>query len=63
MGDRPTTPAVRSLTARSDLVLQLPDDPPQLTPAAARALLDLLLSVHSEKPEPAQPELPWDRTG
>jgi hypothetical protein len=40
-----------------------PDHPPTLTPRAARALLNLLTSVHNMPSAAEQQELRWDRTG
>ena len=44
------------------LTFEGPTDPPQLTPLAARALLKLVLDVHSKRQEAEQQSLVWDRT-
>lgn len=44
------------------LTVQVPADPPVLTPLAARALLRLLMDVHNRPLEDEQTALPWDRT-
>ena len=44
------------------LTFEAPSRPPELTPLAARALLRLLLDVHSKRPEAEQQTLVWDRT-
>jgi hypothetical protein len=44
------------------LIVELPADPPVLTPAAARALLRLLMSIHSQVRITCEDELPLGRT-
>ncbi len=41
----------------------LPDHPPSLSPRAARALLELLTSVHNTQRTAEQDQVAWDRTG
>ena len=48
--------------ASGPLIFEAPSRPPELTPLAARALLRLLLDVHSKRPEAEQQTLVWDRT-
>lgn len=45
------------------VTVALPDHPPSLSPRAARALLELLTSVHNTQRTAHQDEVRWDRTG
>jgi hypothetical protein len=42
--------------------VQVPAEPPVLTPLAAQALLRLLLELHNRPLEDQQTTLAWDRT-
>jgi hypothetical protein len=42
-------PRTRSTAHEEPVQVLLPDEPPRLTPAAARALLRILLKAHAEK--------------
>lgn len=44
------------------LTIELPAAPPTLTPAAARALLRLLIAIHRSEPIDSQDEPAWGRT-
>ncbi|GAA2626414.1 hypothetical protein GCM10009863_46530 [Streptomyces axinellae] len=53
--DRSHTPNRPTSTPASQPSVHLPDEPPPLTPEAAAALLDFLLSEHTEHADQAQP--------
>lgn len=50
-------------TSEGGVTVALPECPPMLSPRAARALLQLLTSVHNTQPATRQDEVRWDKTG
>ena len=62
MTPEPSLAAADTRSAGGPLRFEPPDLPPQLTPLAARALLRLLVDIHSRQSEAEQQTLVWDRT-